>query len=109
MEQQKLPNTTLILVFGIISIITCCCYGIFGLVFGVTALILADRALKLYEENPDRYKGVQTVKTGRILAIIGLILNAIYLGMFLWLLSNVGWESLRDTEKIQQFIDQYRQ
>ena len=37
MEQQKLPNATLILVFGIISIVTCCCYGIIGLIFGVVA------------------------------------------------------------------------
>lgn len=31
MEQQKLPNATIILVLGILSIVTCCCYGIVGL------------------------------------------------------------------------------
>ena len=48
MEQQKLPNSTLILVFGIISIVTCCCYGILGLIFGIIAVVLANKALKLY-------------------------------------------------------------
>lgn len=108
MKLQKLPHATLILVFGIISIVTCCCYGIFGLVFGITALILADKALKMYAENPAEYKDVQTVKTGRILAIIGIILNAIYLGMFLLVLNTFGWESLQDPEKIRKFIDHYQ-
>lgn len=107
MEKQTLPNAILIVVFGIISIVTCFCYGIFGLVFGVAALILADRDLKQYSENPSAYQDVQTVKTGRILAIIGLILNAIYLGMFLWLLSTFGWDRFQDPETIQLFIDKY--
>ncbi len=32
MNEQKLPNATLVLVLGIISILGCCCYGIIGLV-----------------------------------------------------------------------------
>lgn len=72
MEQQKLPNATLILVFGIISIVTCCCYGILGLIFGIIALILANKATKLYKENPEIYEGFNNVKTGKILAIIGI-------------------------------------
>lgn len=107
MEPQKLPNATLILVFGITSIVTCCCYGIVGLIFGVAALVLADRALKRYAESPQEYEEVQTVRAGRILAIIGLILNAIYLGAVLWLISTLGLDFFQDPEKMQEFLDQY--
>ena len=79
MEQQKLPNATLILVFGILSILGCCFYGI-GIILGIVALVLASKASEVYAENPDGYTGFQNVKTGKILAIIGIILSAyIYL------------------------------
>ena len=78
-EQQILPNSTLILVFGILSIVSLCCFGITGLILGVIAIILANKATKLYIENPHGYTGFQNVKTGKILAIIGVVLNGIYI------------------------------
>lgn len=107
MEQQKLPNSTLILVFGIISIVTCCCYGILGLIFGVIALVMADRAIKLHAENPEMYDGIKNVKTGKILAVIGIVLNVIYLLMSIWAISTFGWDSLQDFEKMQELLEQY--
>ena len=79
MEKQKLPNSTLILVFGILSIVTCCCYGILGLIFGIVALVLAKKAKQIYVADPELYSGYGNVKTGRILAIIGIILSVINL------------------------------
>ncbi|NDV44444.1 CCC motif membrane protein [Flagellimonas sediminis] len=108
MEQQKLPNATLIMVFGIISIVTCCCYGVLGLIFGVIALILANKAMKLHAENPDMYEGLSTVKTGRILAIIGIVLNVLYLLMCIWAISTFGWETLQDPQKMQELLEQYQ-
>ena len=67
MEQQKLPNSTLILVFGIISIVTCCCYGVLGLIFGIIAIVMAKKATQTYLESPEQYSGYQNVKTGKIL------------------------------------------
>ena len=52
MEQQKLPNATLILIFGIISIVTCCCYGL-GLIFGIVAIVMAGKAPKVYKGKPE--------------------------------------------------------
>ena len=66
MEQQKLPNSTLILVLGILSIPTCCCYGVLGLILGIIAIVLANKAAKVYAENPELYTGFQNVKTGKI-------------------------------------------
>lgn len=108
MEQQKLPNATLVLVFGIISIVTCCCYGIIGLIFGIIALVLANKAIKLYAENPEMYEGIQNVKTGKILAIIGIILNVLTLLYFIWAISFFGWDTLQDPERLQEILEQYQ-
>lgn len=101
MEKQTLPNSTLILVFGILSIIGCCCYGIVGVIFAVIALILAKKATVLYTENPELYTGFQNVKTGKILAIVGLILSAINLLASLYFLLTVGMEGYQ--EMIEDF------
>ncbi|PKD17914.1 hypothetical protein APR41_18360 [Salegentibacter salinarum] len=79
MERQQLPNSTLILIFGILSIIGCCCYGVLGIIFGIITLVMAKRATEIYNAQPELYTGYQNVKTGKILAIIGLILSAISL------------------------------
>jgi hypothetical protein len=78
MERQTAPNSTLILVLGILSIITCCCYGVPGLVLGIVALVLANKAKQTYLANPELYTGYGNVKTGKILAIIGIVINAIF-------------------------------
>lgn len=76
MEQQKLPNATAVLVLGILSIPTCCCYGI-GLVLGIIAIVLYNKDKKLYMENPELYSNFNLSNTGRILGIIGVVLSAI--------------------------------
>ncbi|AUP81139.1 CCC motif membrane protein [Flavivirga eckloniae] len=102
MEQQKLPNSTLILVFGILSIVTCCCYGIVGLILGVVALVLAKKATQLYAENPEDYTGFQNVKTGKVLAIIGIVLSLLYAIFVIWLFATFGWEAMQDQELMQE-------
>ena len=105
MEQQKLPNATLILVFGIVSIVTCCCYGIIGLVFGIIAIVLAKKATVVYLENPEQYTGYSNVKTGKILAIIGIILNLIYLIYIIWIFATIGMSGVMNMR--QDLMDQY--
>ncbi|MBU3822364.1 DUF4190 domain-containing protein [Flavobacteriaceae bacterium XHP0103] len=106
MEQQKLPNSTLILVFGILSILTCCCYGVVGLVLGIVTIVLANKAAKLYAENPEMYTGLQNVKTGKILAIIGISLSAIYLLFTLWAITTFGWDTMQDQELMQEKLQE---
>jgi len=72
-----LPNSTLILVFGILSILTSC-FAIIGLPLGIIALILASKATKLNAENPEGYTGFQNVRIGKVLAIIGILFNGYY-------------------------------
>lgn len=79
-KQEELPNHTAVLVLGILSIVTCCCYGFVGIVLGVVALFLASSSNKLYVENPDKYTpaSLKNLKTGKLCAIIGLALSALY-------------------------------
>lgn len=106
MEQQKLPNSTLILVLGILSIPTCCCYGVLGLILGIIAIVLANKAAKVYAENPELYTGFQNVKTGKILAIIGIVLAVIYLIFSVAMISMFGWETLQDQEVLQERLQE---
>ena len=103
MEQQKLPNSTLILVFGIISIVGCCYYGI-GLILGIIAIVLASKATKLYTEDPDNYSGISNVKTGKILAIIGVILSLLTILIYGWLIMTFGLETVQDEELLRESL-----
>lgn len=98
MERQKLPNSTLILVFGILSIVTCCCYGVLGLIFGIVALVMAKKAKEIYFAEPELYDGYGNVKTGRILAIIGIVLSAIYLLLTIAAIAFYGVEGLQEMQ-----------
>ena len=72
--QQPLPNSTAVLVLGIISIVGCSCYGLVGLILGIIALVLAGNATRLYNDNPGMYSlaSYKNMKAGRVCAIIGL-------------------------------------
>ncbi|WNH09966.1 CCC motif membrane protein [Thalassobellus suaedae] len=107
MEQQKLPNATLILVFGILSIVTCCCYGIIGLALGIVAIVLAKKATQIYAENPELYTGIQNVKTGKILAIIGIVLSLLYIIFVIAMIAMFGFEALQDQELLQERMREF--
>jgi uncharacterized protein YacL len=81
MVQDAIPNSTAVLVLGIISIVTCWCYGVIGLILSIIALILSSSANKLYQQDPNKYsKGsYQNLKAGKVCAIIGLILSSLYI------------------------------
>jgi len=79
--QQQLPNATAILVLGIISIALCWCYGVIGVTLGIIALVMSGKSMALYKSNPDAYTvgSYNNAKAGRICAIVGLSLSALYL------------------------------
>ncbi len=107
MEKQKLPNATAVLILGILSILTCCCWGVIGLILGIVALILANKDAKLFFENPELYSGYSNVNTGKILAIIGIILSSLYLIFTIYMKVSFTDEELKGIqenliEKLQQ-------
>jgi len=78
MNQQPLPGASATLTWGILSIVlTLVCCGPFGAIFSIVALSKAKTAEKLYMQNPESYTDYSNVKTGRILAYIGLALALI--------------------------------
>ncbi|RNC89565.1 MAG: hypothetical protein ED555_08810 [Allomuricauda sp.] len=78
MNQQPLPGASATLTWGILSIVlTLVCCGPFGAIFSIVALSKAKTAEKLYVQNPESYTDYSNVKTGRILAYIGLALALI--------------------------------
>jgi uncharacterized membrane protein len=70
--QQPLPNATMILVLGILSIVIC-------FITGIIALVMAKKETELYNNNPGVYSesSFSSVKAGKICSIIGLILWAV--------------------------------
>jgi len=81
----QLPNATAVLVLGILSIVSCFCYGVPGLVMGIIALVLSSKANRIYQENPNKYMlaSYNNMKAGKICAIIGTILSGL---MFLYMI-----------------------
>lgn len=90
--QQSLPNATAVLVLGILSIVTCWCYGIIGITLGIIALVLASKSEKLYKETPGNYAeaSYKNLKAGKICAIIGTSLSGLYLLIIAIYISIIG-------------------
>ncbi len=103
---RKLPNATAVIALGIISILSCCCYG-GGLLFGAIALYLAKKDAALYNENPKAYSNYSNIKTGRILAIIGIILSVLMILFMIWVISIVGWENIGNEEVTRMKLEEY--
>jgi hypothetical protein len=84
-SQIPLTNSTAVLVLGILSIVSCFCYGVPGLIMGIIALVLASKANRQYQENPNRYflSSYNNMKAGKVCAIIGTILSGL---MFLYMI-----------------------
>lgn len=99
MENQKLPNATAVLVLGILSILFCCCYGFISVILGIIALVLAKKDMQLYNAEPQTYTNYQNLNAGRIMAIIGIILGAIYLVYVIILFSTIGMEGIQQMQE----------
>jgi hypothetical protein len=104
MEKQKLPNATAVLILGILSILTCCCYGVLGIIMAVIALVLAKKDTQLYMASPELYSNYSNIKTGKVLAYIGLVLSILYLLLVIWMFLTFGFEGMQDQELMEEKI-----
>ncbi len=91
-NQIPLPNASAVLVLGIISIALCWCAGIVGLICGIIALVLANKANAIYQINPNSFtqSSYKNMKAGKICAIIGTILSSLYFIYYIIILIAVG-------------------
>jgi M penetrans paralogue family 26 len=93
--QQPLPNATVSLVLGILSIVIC---GI-GVVLGIIGIVMANKDIAMYKNNPGVYTeaSFNNTKTGRICSIIGLILNSLLLLFYIaWIVFFISLASSSD-------------
>jgi presenilin-like A22 family membrane protease len=89
--QQQLPNSSGVLVLGILSIVFSIlffCYfipTIISLALGIIALSLAPSANRKYKEAPHLYTigSYNNLKAGKICAIIGLSFSALIFILFI--------------------------
>ena len=95
MEKRNLPNGTAVLVLGIMSIVTCCCYGFIGLTLGIIAVVLANKDLKLYQESPELYLNYKNLSIGKVLGIIGIVLSSFFLIVVIYAVIFVGEAGLK--------------
>ncbi|HAK11323.1 MAG TPA: hypothetical protein DIW54_11160 [Chitinophagaceae bacterium] len=95
--QYALPNATAVLVMGILSILSCFCYGL-GIVFGAIAIYLAGKDAKLYAAYPQQYTAgsLANLKAGKICGIIGLIISILFLALVVIFWSVIGTEALKE-------------
>ncbi|MCB9360872.1 MAG: hypothetical protein H6587_05605 [Flavobacteriales bacterium] len=101
--QQALPNSTGVLVLGILSIVFCFCYGIVGTILGIIGIVMASKANKIYLSSPENYteSSYKNMKAGRVCAIIGtcisglyLLIMLVYIAFFGALLTSMPWEQM---------------
>ena len=73
-----LPNATATLVLGILSIVVC-------FICGIIALVISNKDVALYKANPELYAegSYNSIKAGRICAIIGIALQVIGLIIYI--------------------------
>lgn len=71
----KHPQTTTVLILGILSLIVCGVLGPFAWVIG-------GRALKEIDASPDTWDGRNEINIGRILGIVATILWLVVIGIF---------------------------
>ena len=90
---QKLPNTTASMILGIVSIV-CCCTIVLGVIFSIIGYVLANKDLKLYNQNPESYTGVENANTAKILNIIGFVLSIFSLVYSIYSIMAIGgWDA----------------
>jgi hypothetical protein len=104
MEQQKLPNATLILVLGIVAYL-CCCFAGIGIIPAGVAFYLATKSEKIYKENPEAYDNYQQIKTGKIVSLIALILCALMVIRFIYVITTSDWDLLMEQQ--QEIMEQW--
>ena len=106
MEKQKL-NSTIVYILAILGFL-CCCIGGLGFILAGIAFFIALSKLKAAKLNPENFdaSSVKSMNTAKIVAMVILIINILYLVMSIYRISTIGWDAMM--EQSQQIMDQYQ-
>lgn len=111
LKKVALPNSSGVLVLGILSIVSCWCYGFLGLIFGIIALVLASKGNKMYNENPSFYteSSYKNLNAGKVCAIIGLCISGIIvvIGLIYILIAGVAIGTVLSTMPWEEIFDNF--
>ncbi|RZK77692.1 MAG: DUF4190 domain-containing protein [Pedobacter sp.] len=104
---MNLPNSTPVLILGILAILSCCCYGVPGLILGIIGLVLGNKDLALYRSNPNAYteSSYKNSKAGRICSIIALVLSALYVLLMIAFIIFFGFAALQDPQHMKEILE----
>lgn len=106
METKKLQYAPLIYILAIIGLPLCCCAGL-GFIPAGIAYYMAQIELKKYYLDPDAYDNQDTIYTGKIVALVVLVINLLYLMITIYQIYTIGWDNLM--EQTRQMMEQYEQ
>ncbi|OUR99025.1 hypothetical protein A9Q86_13230 [Flavobacteriales bacterium 33_180_T64] len=97
MEQQKL-NPAIVYVLAVVGFL-CCCIGGIGFIFAGIAYFIAQSKLKQAAASPQDYdqSSVKAMNTAKIVAMVVLIINVLYLLLTVYRIYTIGWDELTDT------------
>ena len=100
-SKPELPNSTAVLIMGIISLVTalvgCAFLPIFliSVTLSIVALVMAKPGLGMHRSAPGAYSGHGNLVAGQICAIVSLCLSVLLvlltIGLFLFLGTVSGW------------------
>ena len=108
---RVLPQSQGILVLGIFSLVTTfCCGGIgfVGLILGIIAVVMATKATRTYEEDPEAYTEIsyKNVNAGKICGIIGICVNGLLIlaGILYLMILGAGLATFFSTFPWEKYI-----
>lgn len=94
MNYNKLPADPTAIILGIVSIVIvglgCCCglFAIGSLILSIIGLVMANKSIKLYRQNPENYSSQSrsNAGVGQVICIVSVVISAIFV-----LISLVYW------------------
>ena len=102
--KQKLPNEQAVMILGILSYIGCCCTsGILGVILSGIGIFLANKAEKMYAENPEQYLS-GSLNTWKIVNYVGLALSVCMLVYYIYM--KVTGKDIEQQQQLMELIKQ---
>ncbi|MDN3643854.1 CCC motif membrane protein [Lutimonas halocynthiae] len=106
MYKEKLPYSQSALILGIFSIVTaCCCWGIIGIILGIIGLNNANKAIRIHNDDPHSFDGINNAQTGRTTAIIGIVVGVVSMLWHIYILTTGEYQVL--FEEFNNMSDEY--
>ncbi len=92
-------NTTLIYILAIAAFACCCWFGGIGIIPAGIAYMMATKTQEDAMINPINYLKPESFGTAKTIALVSLIINALYLVWTIYQISTIGWDELMEQSR----------